>query len=782
MDFFRRVIVEVHRRSLWQVLGIYLVGSWLGYQVILGLYDGLGLPEWVPPLAVILFVIGLPIVLATAFVQEGPPSLPDRTAGRDSDPTLHPGLSAPWPDAGVGTAGGPPAAGPRAGLARLLTWRRSLGAGLAAFILLTLSTTGFMAMRELGIGSVGTLLARGVLDERDGIVLADFAANNVDAGVGAVVTEALRIDLLRTTVVDVAADATVRTALQRMQRDAAAGLPRAVALEVAQREGLKAVIAGEVGALGGGYILTAQVLAAADGAVLAAFRETARDSAQLIDAVDRLSRQMRSRIGESLRDVRIGVPLAQLTTSSLPALRKYAEAERVQRESGDEFRTIRLLEEAIALDSLFAMAWRKLGASLNNLGGTQARQHEAHTRAWELRGRLPEIEALHATAEYARHVLADFDRAIDAYQSMLVLDPDHMAALNNLGLALQERRRLPEAEAVLRRGVERTNLNFSWTNLVAVIYDQGRIDEAKQTYEHARDQYPDNVHMLRREVYFAVGDGRWHAVDSIARARVARFPGNRTAGILALTDRANAALATGRLAEWERLMREQARFFDEQADTARLLAAQLERARTALWVRGEPERAGALLADALRRFPLAALAPEDRPYGALIMLHADLGDHDTATALLAEAVQHPPLRGRGPVDYGAFLSAQLQLRRGDAAAAIEPLQRAASDGMCRICALPVLAQAYEQAGSPDSARAVYERFLTTPYHFRALDERFWRALTLERVAMLHEEAGAYAQAAERYAGFVQLWRDADPELQPRVAAALARIARLTGDR
>ncbi|HUH11947.1 MAG TPA: hypothetical protein VMK65_02510, partial [Longimicrobiales bacterium] len=70
MNPLRRLILELHRRSLWQVLGIYLVGAWLGYEVVLGLYEGLGLPDWVPAGAVILFVIGLPIVLATAFVQE----------------------------------------------------------------------------------------------------------------------------------------------------------------------------------------------------------------------------------------------------------------------------------------------------------------------------------------------------------------------------------------------------------------------------------------------------------------------------------------------------------------------------------------------------------------------------------------------------------------------------------------------------------------------------------------------------------------------------------------
>ena len=71
MSRLKRLIQEIHRRSLWQVLGIYLFGAWVALQGIEALVSGLGLPERVPGLAVVLLIVGLPIVLATAFVQEG---------------------------------------------------------------------------------------------------------------------------------------------------------------------------------------------------------------------------------------------------------------------------------------------------------------------------------------------------------------------------------------------------------------------------------------------------------------------------------------------------------------------------------------------------------------------------------------------------------------------------------------------------------------------------------------------------------------------------------------
>src|SRR2546427_12726611 len=69
-------------------------------------------------------------------------------------------------------------------------------------------------------------------------------------------------------------------------------------------------------------VLTASLIAAADGHVLTALRETADNDAALIGAVDRLSRKLRERIGESLKSIRATPPLEQVTTPSLDALRR----------------------------------------------------------------------------------------------------------------------------------------------------------------------------------------------------------------------------------------------------------------------------------------------------------------------------------------------------------------------------------------------------------------------------------------------------------------------------
>ncbi len=120
MERLRQLIHEMHRRSLWQVLGIYLVASWAVLQVVDTLGGALRLPEWIEPMALVLLIIGLPIVLATAFVQEGGP-------GRDGG------------DLDVAAPAAPPG-----GASNLFTWRNAFGGGILAFALLGFVGTGWV--------------------------------------------------------------------------------------------------------------------------------------------------------------------------------------------------------------------------------------------------------------------------------------------------------------------------------------------------------------------------------------------------------------------------------------------------------------------------------------------------------------------------------------------------------------------------------------------------------------------------------------------------------------
>jgi len=61
------------------------------------------------------------------------------------------------------------------------------------------------------------------------------------------------------------------------------------------------------------------------------------------------------------------------------------------------------------------------------------------------------------------------------------------------------------------------------------------------------------------------------------------------------------------------------------------------------------------------------------------------------------------------------------------------------------------------------------------------DNFYTPAPTDKRLGELYETRGDRAEARKYYGRFVDLWKDADPELQPVVREVRARLARLAGE-
>jgi TolB-like protein len=144
----RALLREVRRRSFWSVLAVYLAGSWIAFEVVSGLTEAVGLPEWFPAFAIGLLVLGLPVVLATAMVQEGPgtPAGPGASEGGMVGLAAADGSAiAPGPPSRAPSASDPDA-GPAHGLSGVFTWRNAALGGVAAVTLWALLATGWILL------------------------------------------------------------------------------------------------------------------------------------------------------------------------------------------------------------------------------------------------------------------------------------------------------------------------------------------------------------------------------------------------------------------------------------------------------------------------------------------------------------------------------------------------------------------------------------------------------------------------------------------------------------
>ncbi len=737
----------------WRVAGLFALASIGALAIVYLLVLQLGLPYWVVYGALALLAIGLPIMLLTGHHER------QRAVARTT---------------GVMTAT------PLAGVQRLFTWRRALLGGGLAFLGLTAVAGTYMTMRVMGIGPVGTLMATGAIGEREKLILAEFENRTADSSLGPTVTELFRVGMAQSPVLNVMEPNRLGPILQRMELERDARIDEPLALEIAIREGLKAIIGGDIVAVGSGYAISAQVVSV-DGELLTAQQASAGSTDEIIAAVDELSAKLRERIGESLRTIRRKHPLEQVTTASLDALTLYTQGLNAEN-AGDDDRAVELFAAAIGDDSTFAMAWRKLGTVLGNNFEQQDRAVDAIVKAYEYRDRLTDRERAYATGMYHTRVTGEREKAIAGYRTLLETYPNDVVALNNTGVMyfqLRDHRRA--LEFYNRALAEDSSRVIYYTNVAGTYGMVGEFDSATAVLHLAAERFPGTPQVEEYRYYVAFGrrdyDAAARHVANLARERGGSLFWRTWVG----QQRARLATVRGRLTEADRHWSDVLTATERRGLPGQYVANSLDAAFHRLLATGDADGAGRLVRGALERYPLDSLPVLDRPYEFLTLYYVLAGDAARARAT-AQAFEASGLAqlGRGfERQYHRSLGFA-SAAGGDFEAGIAELRRGYQGSACIPCELSAMARAFELAGEPDSALAYWERYGTVAVRWSFIDATELPT-SYRRVGELSEAKGDTVKALEYYNRFVELWQDADPELQPIVRDVRERMARLVGE-
>ena len=749
--------------ALW-VAGTAIVAltAWAATVVI-------GLPEWVLPGSIGVMLAGLPIIGFTAWVQ--------RVAQRayTATPTYTPGGGTTAAQMGtlhtIAIAASPH-----------VSWKRTWTGGAIAVGGFVVLVGGFMVLRALGIGPAGSLVGAGKLSANGQIIITDFKSPADDSTLGLTITEALRADLAQSTFLRVMPRRATVDVMRLMQRKETDRVDFDLARAIASREGIKAVLDGDIVSLGGRYILSTRLISSQDGSQLAAFKEEAESQNDLIPAIGRLGKQLRAKVGESLKSVRETGALDRVTTSSLEALRKYAAGNMAFEQTGDYLQAIPLLEQAVAIDTSFAMAWRRLASYYNNIGQFEKRG-AAITKAYRHSDRLSEVERhLTAAGYFGYGPEADDAKSLAAYQSALAIDSLNGIALNNAANLLYFSADVETAlKYYMRTAAQPDATPIALQNAIGTATFMRRDDLADSLQREFVRRMPTNAMAQAQPAITAASLGEYDRAEALQREILPKISGSRTVLTRQIGVSAGLALVRGKVRDAARSSAElRSRLAESGQGASARLDVGLDSVMSTAVVLEDRQLARALLDRALRRGPIDSIPSAERNYGYYLGVAALIGDTARARQWHAESKRAWQRMGKvaqrpSSEALDDALLALAQGRNADARAVVDAVNLQTAWDPTMLAAVRFLA--LDRMQLADATIAAGDAFLD----IRA-DRLYWdahfRAGILQRLGELHEGKGDLPKALAHYEAFVDLWKDADPELQPRVRDVRARIERL----
>jgi tetratricopeptide (TPR) repeat protein/predicted Ser/Thr protein kinase len=617
--------------------------------------------------------------------------------------------------------------------------------------------------------------------ERDWIVLADFENLTNEPVFDRSLKIAMEVGLAQSQFVNVFPAARVNEALQRMQKKAER-VDAALASEIAQREGVRGVLACSIAKVGSQYLITAQLIDPASQNQALTDSERANGQEQVLAALDKLATRLRRRLGESLNALSsTSVPMPQATTPSLEALKLYTDSFRASRR-GDG---TQLLQQAIKLDDGFALAHAELGHRYYLTGARVQRPvgEEHFLKSLSLADRLTPREQLWITA-LAEDSRGNRERAVDAYRNYLERYQDDGRAWFRLGWTLMAGLgQYKPAEEAFRRVIALNPRDSSaYVNLASTLSGQQQYAAAREAYQRSFDITPTMLTetFVNHEYGFTLvraGDLEG-AADAFRKMKAVTEPRDRKPrGLRSL---ALLEMYRGRYASAIEELRQaillhttygfatsefRDRMFLARALEAKGLHAQSQTELAAVRVLTARQTFGPEWLTALGRFEARSNRAGDARK-TLAQVEKVAGNTLTETSINRNIQQ----------DQQQLLELKGEIARAEGRfdEAVTLLQSVAGNRAADF--IYGLASALQGAGRLDDAAREYERLLARqPLGLEAQED--WLAAHV-RLGEVYERLNRPADARTQYERLLALWKDGDPDLKLR-AQATAGLGRLT---
>jgi tetratricopeptide (TPR) repeat protein len=604
------------------------------------------------------------------------------------------------------------------------------------------------------------------LTEEDQILVAEVVNQTDEPIFDGTLRSALAVKLRESPFFNVVSDEEMWGAVERLGHSPDRSLSPAVAYDVCRRQGIKAMLQGWISKPTDNYIVTLATFSCSGGYALAGERAEASGRGEVLDVLGRAAVRLRGKLGESFSSMeKYDVPVRPASSSSLEALQAFALGA-ARQAKGRDAQALRSLRTAIRLDPKFALAHARLGALYDRLGESQpARQHKK--RAFDLRERVSELDRFALSASYYRDVVGEIEQEFEVYDRWSRAYPRDWrprARLASYYSTLGEFQEAVDEAREARRLAP--NQPLPAVNLARAYVGSRLFEDAREVCEEMLAEGLESgwARSILYSIAFVEGD------EEAMGQQVLAAKGKPGESAL-LATQASAAAFWGRLQKSRELYGQaiaQARRSDSRRSAATLAALE---ALTEAEV-GNYQRAREIVAQALPRGapvqPLAVLAlARAGDVGRAQRLSNDLARRFPRDTLL-HSLALPTIR------------AHIEIHRGNPREAIDLLQAARPYelGMPAdfpsFAAIYVRGQAYMLAGEIGQAIVEFRKILD----HRGLDpvSPFY-ALAHLRLARAYGLAAAEGRRRLAYEDFLDLWRNADPDV-PILLEAKAEFALL----
>jgi eukaryotic-like serine/threonine-protein kinase len=610
------------------------------------------------------------------------------------------------------------------------------------------------------------------LTEKDTVVLADFANSTGDPVFDDALLQALAAELQQSPFLNILPERRVNETLQLMGRPAGQRVDEKTALDLCQRAGSTAVIAGSIAPLGSHFLLGLNAVNCRSGDSLAREESEAARKEDVLKRLDEAASKLRAKLGESLSSLqKFDEPIEQVTTSSLEALKAYGLGMKLKF-ANKNLEAIPLFKRAAELDPEFASAYSGLAIVYSNMGQSEPAIANARM-AFELRTRVSERERLRISANYYGFVtgqLKEAQQACELWQQSYRRDFLPPTILSDIhGRFGEWDQAAAEAQDAVRL---EPSYGASYDNLAVSELSLGRLEAAKEVSEQGVTRKLDDaeMHLILYMVAFL------RQSQSGMQQQLLWGQSHATDEHFLLAAQSDTEAYFGRLAKARDLSR-RAVLSARQADAMESAAlwqvsSALREAEFGFPAQARQSRDAALSLASSRQVKLLAALASSRS-----------GDSAQAQKLADDLYNALPSDWSANFYWLPAIRATIELNRKNPAKAVELLQSASRNELGQpmpgffigpMYPVYVRGQAYLMLHQGNEAAAEFQKFLV---HSGVAVNSPLAALARLGLARAYVLQGDSAKAKAAYQDFLTIWKDADHDL-PILLTAKSEFAKL----